>query len=37
MSTDLRLDFLGIRLDSRKAEGMAFVVNLKTPEVPLTD
>jgi alkyl sulfatase BDS1-like metallo-beta-lactamase superfamily hydrolase len=32
MSTDLLLDFLGIRLDSRKAEGMAFVVNLVTPD-----
>ena len=32
MSTDLLLDFLGIRLDSRKAEGMAFVVNLETPD-----
>jgi alkyl sulfatase BDS1-like metallo-beta-lactamase superfamily hydrolase len=32
MSTELLLDFLGIRLDSRKAEGMAFVVNLKTPD-----
>ena len=32
MSTDLLLDFLGIRLDSRKAEGMAFVVNLMTPD-----
>ena len=32
MSTDLLLDFLGIRLDSRKAEGLAFVVNLRTPD-----
>lgn len=32
MSTELLLDFLGIRLDSRKAEGMAFVVNLETPD-----
>lgn len=32
MSTDLLLDFLGIRLDSRKAEGLAFVVNLCTPD-----
>jgi alkyl sulfatase BDS1-like metallo-beta-lactamase superfamily hydrolase len=32
MSTDLWLDFLGIRLDSKKAEGMKFVVNLVTPD-----
>jgi alkyl sulfatase BDS1-like metallo-beta-lactamase superfamily hydrolase len=32
MSTELLLDFLGIRLDSRMAEGMAFVVNLVTPD-----
>lgn len=32
MSTDLLLDFLGIRLDTRKAEGRAFVVNLMTPD-----
>ena len=32
MSTDLLLDFLGIRLDTRKAEGLAFVVNLMTPD-----
>ncbi|MEB3259427.1 MAG: alkyl sulfatase dimerization domain-containing protein [Cyanobacteriota bacterium] len=32
MSTDLLLDFLGIRLDSRKAVGLAFVVNLSTPD-----
>jgi alkyl sulfatase BDS1-like metallo-beta-lactamase superfamily hydrolase len=32
MSTDLLLDFLGIRLDSRKAAGVAFVVNLSTPD-----
>lgn len=32
MSTDFLLDFLGIRLDSSKAEGMAFVVNLETPD-----
>jgi alkyl sulfatase BDS1-like metallo-beta-lactamase superfamily hydrolase len=32
MSTDLLLDFLGIRLDSRKATGLAFVVNLCTPD-----
>ena len=32
MSTDLLLDFLGIRLDNRKAEGLAFVINLETPD-----
>jgi len=32
MSTDLWLDYLGIRMDSRKAEGMKFVVNLVTPD-----
>jgi alkyl sulfatase BDS1-like metallo-beta-lactamase superfamily hydrolase len=32
MSTDLWLDFLGIRMDSKKAEGMKFVVNLVTPD-----
>jgi linear primary-alkylsulfatase len=32
MSTDLWLDFLAIRLDSAKAEGVSFVVNLKTPD-----
>ena len=32
MSTDLWLDFLGIRLDSKKAEGMKFIVNLVTPD-----
>jgi alkyl sulfatase BDS1-like metallo-beta-lactamase superfamily hydrolase len=32
MSTDLLLDFLGIRLDSRRAVGLAFVVNLSTPD-----
>ncbi len=32
MSTELFLDFLGIRMDSRKAEGMAFTVNLITPD-----
>jgi alkyl sulfatase BDS1-like metallo-beta-lactamase superfamily hydrolase len=32
MSTDLLLDFLGIRLDSRKAAGLTFVVNLSTPD-----
>ncbi len=32
MSTELWLNFLGIRLDPKKAEGMAFVVNLITPD-----
>ncbi len=32
MSTDLFLDFLGIRMDSREAEGMAFKINLVTPD-----
>jgi len=32
MSTDLFLDFLGIRMDGRKAEGMAFEINLLTPD-----
>ena len=32
MSTDLLLDFLGIRLDSQKATGMSFVINLFTPD-----
>ncbi len=32
MSTELWLDFLGIRLNSRKAEGIEFVINLKTPD-----
>jgi alkyl sulfatase BDS1-like metallo-beta-lactamase superfamily hydrolase len=32
MSTDLWLDFLGIRMDSAKAEGMKFVMNLVTPD-----
>jgi alkyl sulfatase BDS1-like metallo-beta-lactamase superfamily hydrolase len=32
MTTDLWLDFLGIRLDSKKAEGVNFVVNLLTPD-----
>lgn len=32
MSTDLWLNFLGIRLDSKKAEGMKFVINLLTPD-----
>ena len=32
MSTDLLLDYLGIRLDSQKAAGMSFVINLFTPD-----
>jgi alkyl sulfatase BDS1-like metallo-beta-lactamase superfamily hydrolase len=32
MSTDLFLDFLGIRMDGRKVEGMAFKINLLTPD-----
>jgi alkyl sulfatase BDS1-like metallo-beta-lactamase superfamily hydrolase len=32
MTTELWLDFLGIRLDSKKAEGIAFIINLVTPD-----
>jgi len=32
MSTELWLDFLGVRLDSNKAEGKAFKINLVTPD-----
>jgi alkyl sulfatase BDS1-like metallo-beta-lactamase superfamily hydrolase len=32
MSTELMLDFIGIRMDSRKAEGMRFTINLVTPD-----
>ena len=32
MSTGLFLNFLGIRMDSRKAEGMRFTINLVTPD-----
>ncbi len=32
MSTELFLNFLGIRVDSRKAEGMRFTINLITPD-----
>jgi alkyl sulfatase BDS1-like metallo-beta-lactamase superfamily hydrolase len=32
LSTELWLDFLGIRLDSRKAEGLRFAMNLITPD-----
>ena len=32
MSTELFLNFLGIRVDSRKADGMRFTINLVTPD-----
>ena len=32
MSTELYLDFLGIRMDSQKADGMEFKINLITPD-----
>jgi len=32
MGTDLWLDYLGVRLDSEKAEGAHFVINLVTPD-----
>ena len=32
MSTELFLNFLGIRMDSRKAEGIQFTINLVTPD-----
>ena len=32
MSTELFLNFLGIRMDSSKAEGMRFTINLVTPD-----
>jgi linear primary-alkylsulfatase len=32
MSTELFLNFLAIRMDSRKAEDMRFVINLITPD-----
>jgi alkyl sulfatase BDS1-like metallo-beta-lactamase superfamily hydrolase len=32
MSTELFLDFLGIRMDSRKAENLRFTINLITPD-----
>ncbi len=32
MSTELFLNFLGIRMDSRKAEGLRFTINLVTPD-----
>jgi alkyl sulfatase BDS1-like metallo-beta-lactamase superfamily hydrolase len=33
LSTELWLDYLGVLLDSRKVEGLRFVVNLVTPDV----
>jgi alkyl sulfatase BDS1-like metallo-beta-lactamase superfamily hydrolase len=32
MTTELFLDFLAIRMDSRRAEGMRFTINLITPD-----
>ena len=32
MSTELFLNFLAIRMDSRKAEGLRFTMNLVTPD-----
>lgn len=32
MSTELLLDFIGIRVDSQKAAGMKFTINLVTPD-----
>lgn len=32
MSTELFLNFLGIKMDGRKAEGMRFTINLVTPD-----
>ena len=32
MTTELWLDFLGIRLDSKKADGKSFKINLSTPD-----
>ena len=32
MTTELFLNFLGIRMDSRKAEGLQFTMNLITPD-----
>lgn len=31
-STEMFLDYLGVQMDSRKAEGMAFKINLVTPD-----
>jgi alkyl sulfatase BDS1-like metallo-beta-lactamase superfamily hydrolase len=36
MSTALWLDFLGIRMDSRKAEGMEFTINFITSQNELS-
>lgn len=33
MGTDLWLDFLGVRVDSKKAEGMHFTMNLILPDI----
>jgi alkyl sulfatase BDS1-like metallo-beta-lactamase superfamily hydrolase len=32
MSTELFLNFLAIKMDGRRAEGLAFVINLETPD-----
>ena len=32
MSTELFLDFIGIRMDSKEAEGFEFSINLVTPD-----
>ena len=32
MSTELFLEFLGIRMDSKQAEGLAFKINVVTPD-----
>ena len=32
MTTELFLDFLGVRMDAKKAEGMKFTINLVTPD-----
>ena len=32
MTTELFLDFIGIRMDSKKAEGLDFTINLVTPD-----
>ena len=33
ISTDQWLDFMGIRIDSKKAEGMKFIINLVLPDI----
>jgi alkyl sulfatase BDS1-like metallo-beta-lactamase superfamily hydrolase len=33
MTTGLFLDFLGVRVDSQKAEGMKFIINLEMPDI----